>query len=532
MKKQDKYLEALKTFDDYVTIREWAERFKKLYSSEFKEIEEKVEKNKNSTNTEKRTAIGILTARISSSIKNTKKWQLLVKEDKNYTPKRVKYVKKEERGNLTICKKATNEKSVDFNTLIEAINNVIIECDTPERDNPEYIGGENIKGIEQIKPHEFESCIIFEMAIRNDKVIEIMHKLDYINDIRDNYPYLEDCTDLYFPSIDSKINDENLNLVIEMSTKNDKGIYIEQVLDSINTLKRNYPQLEYESSLLLEAINKNIDDGKILVGSNNHDIAFKLTENLKKEYINIAKLPILDFKNELNCLIDTDFAENYNENYLQDIEEKAMDFMSMNQDTINMYKFKNIKIKTILSANSLNCGKLKIIEDFLQDELKNRYLIFPNGYYGQDNVGYEDKVVQAKEAKYIKSMLKSYSKEINDSLVAFRRLKPKNIQNIADMFFMYDYQKLYKNEDRKYLHLDIKCLLTIHHGIKNMITKKKVNCIEYLESEDENFKTKFEKKFQNSEAGFHEVEETIKEKIKLLEKFIDKEYYKYLIIKQ
>ncbi|MDX4026733.1 hypothetical protein Q6A73_08965 [Aliarcobacter skirrowii] len=43
MKKHEKYLEALKEFDDFVTIKEWAEKFKEKYPDD---IDDKNENEK------------------------------------------------------------------------------------------------------------------------------------------------------------------------------------------------------------------------------------------------------------------------------------------------------------------------------------------------------------------------------------------------------------------------------------------------------------------------------------------------------
>jgi hypothetical protein len=40
MKITEKYLEALKTFTDYVTVSEWAQRFSEMYADELQKANE------------------------------------------------------------------------------------------------------------------------------------------------------------------------------------------------------------------------------------------------------------------------------------------------------------------------------------------------------------------------------------------------------------------------------------------------------------------------------------------------------------
>ena len=49
MKIVEKYLEAIKTFDDYVTISDWAIKFSELYPDELQKANEQAANQKNET---------------------------------------------------------------------------------------------------------------------------------------------------------------------------------------------------------------------------------------------------------------------------------------------------------------------------------------------------------------------------------------------------------------------------------------------------------------------------------------------------
>lgn len=90
MKIHEKYLEALKTFDDYVTVSEWAEKVGILYPDLLEKANKEAENQKNDT-----TGLRQIAARIGSWV-STGGFDGLVKIDDSERPRRVKYISKEE----------------------------------------------------------------------------------------------------------------------------------------------------------------------------------------------------------------------------------------------------------------------------------------------------------------------------------------------------------------------------------------------------------------------------------------------------
>lgn len=90
MKINEKYLETLKSFDDYVTVSEWAEEVVKKYPEILKKAEKNVINHKVPT-----SALQQVTRQISSEITRGK-YAEYIKIDDTERPRRVKYISKEE----------------------------------------------------------------------------------------------------------------------------------------------------------------------------------------------------------------------------------------------------------------------------------------------------------------------------------------------------------------------------------------------------------------------------------------------------
>lgn len=90
MKIVEKYLEALKTFTDYVTISEWAVKFGEMYPDELEKANEQAKNQKGDT-----TGLRELAARISSNI-SSGKWSKELLIDDSERPKKVKYITKDQ----------------------------------------------------------------------------------------------------------------------------------------------------------------------------------------------------------------------------------------------------------------------------------------------------------------------------------------------------------------------------------------------------------------------------------------------------
>ncbi len=90
MKIHEKYLEALKTFTDYVTISEWAVKFGEMYPDELEKANGQAKKQKGDT-----TGLRELAARISSNV-SSGKWSKELLIDDSERPKKVKYITKDQ----------------------------------------------------------------------------------------------------------------------------------------------------------------------------------------------------------------------------------------------------------------------------------------------------------------------------------------------------------------------------------------------------------------------------------------------------
>ncbi|MCK5293629.1 MAG: hypothetical protein KAJ49_03175 [Arcobacteraceae bacterium] len=55
--------------------------------------------------------------------------------------------------------------------------------DLPKRTDPIY------KEIADFKDYELTHCVVHEMTIRNKNVIEILEKIDYIAELKDEHQY-------------------------------------------------------------------------------------------------------------------------------------------------------------------------------------------------------------------------------------------------------------------------------------------------------------------------------------------------------
>jgi len=90
MKIHEKYLEALKTFTDFVTVSEWAVKFAEMYPDELEKANEQAKNQKIDT-----TGLRELAARMSSRL-SAGGFSKTVQIDDSERPKKVKYLTKDE----------------------------------------------------------------------------------------------------------------------------------------------------------------------------------------------------------------------------------------------------------------------------------------------------------------------------------------------------------------------------------------------------------------------------------------------------
>ena len=88
---RNKYLEALKTFDDWVIVSEWAQRFGELYPDLLEKAEREAENQANETTGLREIAARISSAIIAGSYKNQ------IEVDTSEKPRKVRYVPEDER---------------------------------------------------------------------------------------------------------------------------------------------------------------------------------------------------------------------------------------------------------------------------------------------------------------------------------------------------------------------------------------------------------------------------------------------------
>jgi len=90
MKIHEKYLEALKTFNDYVTVSEWAVKFGQMYPDLLEKANKEAKNQKNDT-----TGLREITARISARL-STGGYSKDIQVDDSERPKKVKFITKEQ----------------------------------------------------------------------------------------------------------------------------------------------------------------------------------------------------------------------------------------------------------------------------------------------------------------------------------------------------------------------------------------------------------------------------------------------------
>ena len=91
MSMRSKYLEALKTFDDWVIVSEWAQRFGEIYPDLLEKADREAENQANDT-----TGLREIAARISSVISNGA-YENQIDIDTSERPRKIRYIPEEKR---------------------------------------------------------------------------------------------------------------------------------------------------------------------------------------------------------------------------------------------------------------------------------------------------------------------------------------------------------------------------------------------------------------------------------------------------
>lgn len=285
---------------------------------------------------------------------------------------------------------------------------------------------------------------------------------------RASYSYLENIGD---------IHGYKEFIAFEMAKKSKNVIDITQKLDYIKKIiDGNQKNLERLTNWLLDYIYWEHDfEGDAPESTINPE--------LKKEYLFIAELPANNFIEKIDFLITEKEPSN----------EKS---------------------------ESVLC--LKVIADYLQNKLKEEYFIYKEGYFFLNDEGYfhPDQLIHL-DIMCDKFSTSNLRDEIKLTIGKIINRKTDNIKQNADMFFIYDYYNKRKAEDNTHCCiLDIKFELTKYHGIEIEGIEEKLSYDECL--------TRYEE-FKGLKASFYTVEKTITNKLKLMEEFIDKELYRYIL---
>lgn len=349
-------------------------------------------------------------------------------------------------------------KYMEFEALMEELKYFEYEEDLPTRNDLIYVGDESIRGIEQIELFEFNPSIMFEMAIRNKDVIEIIKKIEYI------YKIME----------------------VEIKEKKDK-VKNNQIFTKKVELKEFYPEIDIEEKqkelLYLEIFNF----------YNLHRM--NIPYDLQNEYRRIALLSYDKFIKELDFLQDSKYDDKI---------EEAFNNNHRLTDKITRY-----------------CYELSEIMELLQQILKCEYYIYPHRYLKGAELTFIQKVISRDEFFNEEFNNKEINQRINEMIIEFRKLKPIDVISVADLFFMYDYnKKRIENDDKNLINQNIKIALTKHHGIQIKGEKNLLSYSECLHRYEE---------FKDKKAGFYIVERSIRDKLDIMKKFIDDKNYCYVV---
>lgn len=508
----DKYLEVLKKFDDFVTIREWAEKFAEINYEDF----ERIDKNARSHKTTKNKTNGLreLTKRIRDNLKFNEAWSGLIAAYDNSLPIKVKYVGNLVEENMSelmdnLYYQSNNKKdsvSASFETIMDELDYFDFDYlnsdgNLPKRDDSKYINDIEATGIEYIDAFEYSSCMMLEMAHRNDEVIDTINKIEYIQELM-RKPIIELRTEMY---------DSFKNSLIESRKNSDENI-------------------QRKTSDLLTQLKKNIEDAKLLLGYDKSEEAaindLLNSSAIKPDDENSIKVMTLDYFSSKSYTLQYEYK--YIINLQMDSFKKELEFCEYSSKVTEFFKKKNI-----LDPNIQYLYKLSAIMELLQKRLDSNFFIYPHKYY---KGMVEPCSYNVKCKNFIRSGLgiQKAMKSLNDSAIEeslqkykeFKQFKTKQytMKDITDMFFMYDYYKARLDKVKPEITLnsiakELKYALTIFYGITDNTTKKIISYDDCLEKYHE----------FTGQVSYYSTERHITDKINLMKYFIDQKHFRCLI---
>lgn len=378
-----KYLEALKTFNDYVTIREWAEKIVELYPEEL----EKAEKLKSK---DERKPIGKLIKAIPTRI-NNKECKVTIKKEKINNKYVYKYIPEEQRINEKDkkdehqSKNPKGAKAINFKELMKAIEYLPDDFDLPKRE--EYSHFEN-------NAHcvGYREYIAFEMAVRNPSVIDITKKLDYIDEIIEKYPSLDNFKDWIrgIEDWEDKFEDESPEFTIDVKQKKEyisnANLPIDEFIKEIDFLDIEREHITKESQVIINL--KIIADylQNILVKKY---CIYKDGYYFIKDTLEFDPDSVVDYDSFQKRDYNTYNLDEYKKSVTDRIVKSNKDNMKEIADMFFMYdylKFRKENKSTDLSTLDIKCELTKyhgidiegFKEKFTYDECLERYEEFKN----------------------------------------------------------------------------------------------------------------------------------------------------------
>lgn len=378
-----KYLEALKTFDDYVTIREWAEKIVELYPEELEEAK-KLYLN------DDRKPLGKLIKAIPTRI-NNKECKAAIEKEKIDNLIKYTYIPEDQRIDVE-DKKAEHQsknprgvKTINFKELMKAIEYLPDDYGLPQRE--EYSHFENNGQCVGYKEY-----IALEMAVRNPSVIDITKKLDYIDEIIEKYPRLGNFKDWIrgIEDWEDKFEDESPELIIDVKQKKEyisnANLSIDEFIKEIDFLDIEREHITKESQVIINLK---------IIADYLQNILVKKYCIYKDGYFFIKDTSEFDPDIAVDCDsfqkhdFNTSKLDKYNKSVTDRIVKSNEDNMKEIADMFFMYdylKFRKEDNSTELSALDIKCELTKyhgieiesLKEKFTYDECLERYEEFKN----------------------------------------------------------------------------------------------------------------------------------------------------------
>lgn len=216
-------------------------------------------------------------------------------------------------------------------------------------------------------------------------------------------------------------------------------------------------------------------------------------------------------------IMDIEFEKNLSENQ-KNLKEK---YISTGLKKLDELKEDLEFLADENETTDLLFENLCVIVKNIFNKLKEKFLIYPYGY--RSNSSLEDIyefIENREEASYY------YSKKNDKNLDNFKKLLNKGNILIADLFFIYDYHNYKKNQndiaEKTYITQNLKGSLTKYHGISKKNSSELIEYKKFIQN-DNNYEND-----KRANFGYYVTERSLRSKIAMMQKFIDKCGYRDL----